>query len=112
MSKAHQVNAEQLQQKLNNSRLPVLVDFFATWCPPCRALAPLLDQLAGDYAGKVEILKVNIDEENQLAQQFRVEAVPTLVLVAEGKIVRHQAGAPSRQALQKMLDEVLPATTP
>ena len=81
----------------------VLVDFFATWCGPCKMLAPIIEELAKEYEGKVKVGKVNIDEEPGLAQQFRVMSIPTLLLFENGKVVANSVGAVPKHQVEAML---------
>lgn len=87
------------------SDLPVLVDFYADWCGPCRALAPVLDQLATEFAGKAKIVKVNADHEPELAEYFQVQALPTLMLFREGRLLERFEGAPPVQVLRRLLSQ-------
>jgi thioredoxin 1 len=75
------------------SSIPVIVDFWAPWCGPCKMVAPVLDKLANEYAGKVLIAKVNTDENPEWARKYGVQGIPTMLFVAEGKIVHRQVGA-------------------
>jgi thioredoxin 1 len=90
------------------SPVPVLVDFYADWCGPCRMLAPALDRLAGEFAGRVRIVKVNVDEAPEIAARYRVSSIPALVFIANGRTAGQTAGlipeAPLRQALEKLAD--------
>jgi thioredoxin 1 len=81
------------QNEVLDSNLPVLVDFWATWCAPCRALAPLLDELAAEEAGKLKVVKVDTQANMKIAQQFKVSALPTLLVIKNGKEVGRQVGA-------------------
>jgi thioredoxin 1 len=87
------------------SDLPVLVDFYADWCGPCRALAPTLDRLATEFAGKAKIVKVNADNEPELAEYFQVQALPTLMLFRNGRLVERFEGAPPTQVLRSLLSQ-------
>lgn len=89
------------------NELPVLVDFWASWCGPCRMVAPVLDKLAEDYAGKAVIGKVNVDEEQALAERFRVMSIPSIFLFKNGEIVEKTVGAKSLEDLSKMIDKAL-----
>ena len=77
------------------ARIPVLVDLWAAWCGPCRMVSPVLEQLATEYAGRLKLVKVDIDRSPRLSERFTVQAVPTLLLLRDGQVVRRQAGAAS-----------------
>ena len=84
---------------------PILVDFWAEWCGPCRMVTPVLEKLAEEYAGKARVGKVNVDEQGSLASRFGVQSIPTLLLFKEGKVVDQFIGATSRDTLAKMIDK-------
>jgi thioredoxin 1 len=84
---------------------PILVDFWAEWCGPCRMVAPVLEKLADEYAGKVRIGKVNVDEENGLAGRYGIQSIPTLLLFKGGKVVEQYVGATSRDVLARMIEK-------
>jgi thioredoxin 1 len=92
--------------EVEGSPVPVLVDFWAPWCGPCRAVAPVLDQLAGEYAGRVKIAKLNVDENPRTAARFAVQAIPTMILLAGGQVVDQVRGAVPRATLQALLARV------
>ena len=81
------ITNENFQTEVLNSDIPVLLDFWAVWCGPCRMLAPVIEELAAEYDGKIKVGKVNVDEENALANMFRIESIPTLLLFKNGKVV-------------------------
>jgi len=93
------------QAEVLSSNTPVLVDFWAEWCGPCKMIAPLLDELATEYGGKVKIAKVNIDDNQGLAAQFRVTAIPTLLLFKNGQVLEQMVGAKSKRDLKASLDK-------
>ena len=84
---------------------PVLVDFWAVWCGPCRQIAPLVDQLADENLGKVKIGKLNVDENGQTAMRYQVRGIPTLLLFKGGELVGTRVGAASKTDLQKLIDQ-------
>ncbi|MBP3469450.1 MAG: thioredoxin [Lachnospiraceae bacterium] len=86
------------------SELPVLVDFWADWCGPCRMLAPLIEDLAKEYEGRIKVGKVNVDEQQELAMKYRVVSIPTLVLFREGQAVNRLVGAVPKGRIEEMLN--------
>ena len=86
------------------SSSPVLVDFWAEWCGPCKMISPVLDELANEYQGKVKIGKINVDEHQELAAQFRVTAIPTLLVIKNGQVAEQMVGAKSKRDLKASLD--------
>lgn len=86
---------------------PVLIDFWATWCGPCRAIAPVVEQLAGEYAGKVKVAKVNIDENTKIPTQYDVRSIPTLLLFKEGKVVGQIVGAAPKPKMEELIKKAL-----
>ena len=96
-------------QQIQSSTQPVVVDFWASWCGPCRMLAPIVEQLAKDYHGKVTFAKVNVDDHTKAAAQFRVMNIPTLLFFQGGKEVDRVVGVVPREDLVKRLDRLLKA---
>ena len=95
------------EQEVTKSSTPVLVDMWAAWCGPCRMIAPLVEELAGTYRGKVKMGKVNVDDFPQLAAQFRVMNIPTLLLFKGGKEVDRIVGVVPKEELARRLDHVV-----
>jgi thioredoxin 1 len=89
------------------SPIPVLVDFWAVWCPPCRVMVPVLERLAADYEGRLTVASLNVDEEPLTARANNVLAMPTLQVYRDGRLVTALVGARSGSALRKVLDDVL-----
>ena len=106
-SKAIQITNLTFDEKVSGSSRPVLVDFWAEWCAPCRMLSPTIDQIAEDYDGKVTVGKINIDEEPELAQRFGVMSIPTLILFKDGSIVSRSVGDVGKDKISAMLDAAL-----
>jgi thioredoxin 1 len=104
------VTDEAFEKSVLQSETPVVVDFWAPWCGPCLAVAPTLDKLAGEYAGKVIIAKVNTDENPQWAGQFNVRGIPTMLFVAGGKLVHRQVGALPEPILRDLFDQFVEVT--
>jgi thioredoxin 1 len=105
MSKA--VTDETFGVDVLNAPAPVLVDFWAEWCGPCRAIAPSLEELGKEFAGKLEIVKVNIDENPMTPTQFGVRGIPTLILFKDGKAAATQVGAAPKSALKAWIEKSL-----
>jgi thioredoxin 1 len=93
------------EDEVLSSAQPVLVDFWAEWCGPCKMIAPVLDELATEYGNRVKIAKVNIDENQNLAAQYRVTAIPTLLVFKGGQVMEQMVGAKSKRDLKASLDK-------
>ena len=90
-----------------SSDKPVFVDFWAEWCGPCRMVGPVVEELAGDYDGKVNFAKVNVDQAGELASKYNVFSIPTLILLYKGEVIAQQVGAGSKETYQNLIDRAL-----
>jgi thioredoxin 1 len=107
MSAAKNVTTASFQADVLQNAKPVLVDFWAEWCGPCRQVSPILDQIAAEYADKIEIVKVNVDNEQQLAMQYGVVSIPALQVFKGGELVKSMVGAKPKNILVNELSEFL-----
>jgi len=101
------VNQESFQSTVLEAQKPVLVDFWAEWCGPCKMVAPVIDELAGEYKDKAGFAKINVDENPKLASQFGVMSIPTIMIFKNGKPEQQVIGYKSKNDLKKLLDSVL-----
>ncbi|OGN90833.1 MAG: thioredoxin [Chloroflexi bacterium RBG_13_48_17] len=101
------VDQDSFQKAVLDSQKPVLVDFWAPWCGPCRAVAPVIEELAKDYKGKMEFAKVNVDESPFVASKFGVMSIPTIIVFKGGKPVHQAIGYQPKDQLKKLLDNAL-----
>jgi len=102
-----QIKDNEFESEVINSKLPVLIDFWAEWCGPCRMLSPILDQLSEEMEGKVKIVKMNIDENPETPSKFGVRGIPTMLLFKEGKQIATKVGAQPKNALQEWINSSL-----
>jgi thioredoxin 1 len=102
-----EVTDETFAAEVLASKVPVLVDFWAEWCPPCHRIAPMLDELAAEFAGRARIVKLNADENPRTVRAYGVMAMPTLTLFSGGEVVSQHVGARPKAKLREQLDEAL-----
>lgn len=93
------------QKEVLESDVPTVVDFWAPWCGPCRQIAPVLEELAAQYDGKVKVAKVNVDQNRQVASSYQIQSIPTLITVKNGEVVSRQVGFSNKQGLEKLFSE-------
>lgn len=107
MSKVVHVNDDNFQSEVMSSDLPVLVDFSASWCGPCKQLAPVVEDLAEAYAGRVKVAKIDVEEAQNTAMRYGIMSVPTLLFMKQGKIADQVVGNVPRKAIEERLAKVL-----
>ena len=107
MSSLKQVTDATFESDVLQSSVPVLVDFWAAWCGPCKMIAPILDELAADYEGKVSIVKVNVDENQESPAKFGIRGIPTLMLFKNGELLATKVGAQGKAQLTAFVDQYL-----
>lgn len=101
------LTTESFKTTVTTSATPVLVDFWAPWCGPCRMLAPVVEEIAKEYTGKVKVCKLNTDEQPNAATRFKISAIPTLLLFKSGQVVEQIVGVHSKSEIKKHLDTLL-----
>lgn len=97
------ITSGNFESEVMESDIPVLIDFWASWCAPCKMMLPVVEQLAEEYEGKVKVGKVNVEEEPELARQFQVMSIPMFAVVKDGKVVNQMIGARPKSELEAML---------
>jgi thioredoxin 1 len=102
----YRFNENNFADEVMKSEIPVLIDFYAEWCGPCRMMAPVVEQFAEEYDGRVKIGKINVDEESDLAARFGVQSIPSFIFIKDGKVVDRVTGAMPRPVLKGYLDDL------
>lgn len=100
---AYMINKNNFKQEVLGENGTVVIDFFAPWCMPCKMFSPVVDKIAEEYKGSVKVGKINIDEEPELAQEFGVMSIPTLIVMRDGKVLNRSVGLKSKKEIEKMI---------
>lgn len=101
------VTSDNFETEVAQSEQPVLVDFWAAWCGPCRMVGPVIEELADQYAGRVKVGKLNVDDQAELASKFRVMSIPTIMLFKKGEVVEKVVGARPKEEFEKMISKYI-----
>ena len=101
------ITSENFENEINNSNIPVLIDFYASWCGPCKMLSPLISEIAGEYVGRLKVGKVNVDEESEISAKFEVFSIPTLIIFKNGKAAFKSVGAMPKDELIEFVSQAL-----
>lgn len=104
MSEILSLNEQNWKDEVTNSEIPVVVDFWAEWCAPCRMMAPILEEIGKEYEGKVKVGKLNVDENSNVAGEYRIMGIPTLLFFCGGKVVDKVVGVVTKKALQDKIE--------
>ena len=101
------INDNEFKKEVIESNIPVLVDFWAPWCGPCRMIAPTIEEISNEYEGKIKVVKINTDENPQTASEYQISAIPTLLFFKSGKVVKEIVGVVPKEEIKKIIDELI-----
>lgn len=105
------LNSDDFEREVEQSSEPVLVDFWAEWCPPCKVMGPTIDELAGEFDGRATIAKVDVDSNTELAQRFNIQSIPTMILFVDGQEIERHVGIVPKAKLVDAIDRYAGATS-
>lgn len=101
-----ELNVKNFKSEVINSEIPVLVDFWATWCGPCRMIAPVIEEIANDYDGKIKVGKVNVDDAMDIATEYGIEVIPTLIFFKNGEAVKRTTGVIEKREIVEIISSL------
>ncbi|HRU39484.1 MAG TPA: thioredoxin [Candidatus Goldiibacteriota bacterium] len=107
MSAAMNVDDSNFEAEVTKSALPVMADFWASWCGPCKMIAPLIDKMAAEYSGRLKVVKVDVDSSSNTASAFGIRSIPTLMFFKSGEMVEQVIGVVNEQQLKKIIDKII-----
>jgi thioredoxin 1 len=107
MSSGIAISAENFESEVLGSPVPVLIDFWASWCNPCKMISPFIDQLADEYSGQLKVVKINVDEENELAGRHGIVSIPTLIIYKDGEIAGKKVGAAPKHDIEALFRDLV-----
>ncbi len=102
------VDASNFEAEVLHADIPVIVDFWAEWCVPCKMISPILEEIADEYAGRLKVAKLNVDEAGEIAAQYNIISIPTLMVFNRGDVAGQQVGAVSKQVIEGLFQNLLP----
>ncbi|MBN1410541.1 MAG: thioredoxin [Spirochaetales bacterium] len=107
MEAVNHIKSDDFEKEVMQSKVPVIVDFWAPWCAPCRMMEPALEEIAGEYAGRIKVAKINVDEEPELASRFKVFNIPAFMVFSNGVVANQKIGAGTKESIVKLFEDLI-----